>query len=121
MKFELSTSQRNTLVFALIVRRLCKALQAARTMSPLVCHCQQVLYDISIWHAVGLFWVPGHAGVRGNKIADKLASDGSVQRFVGPEPVLGVSKQNIRRKMKRWMEKQHLALWCGPCSTQRQA
>jgi len=23
--------------------------------------------------------------------------------------------------MKRWMEKQHLALWCGPCSTQRQA
>jgi hypothetical protein len=23
--------------------------------------------------------------------------------------------------MKRWMEKQHLALWGGPCSTQRQA
>jgi len=22
--------------------------------------------------------------------------------------------------MKRWMEKQHLALWRGPCSTQRQ-
>jgi hypothetical protein len=34
---------------------------------------------------------------------------------------LGVSRQNIRRKKKRWMEKQHLALWCGPCSTQRQA
>ena len=23
--------------------------------------------------------------------------------------------------MKCWMEKQHLVLWCGPCSTQRQA
>jgi hypothetical protein len=23
--------------------------------------------------------------------------------------------------MKRWMEKQHLTLWGGPCSTQRQA
>jgi len=23
--------------------------------------------------------------------------------------------------MKRWMEKQHLVFWCGPCSTQRQA
>jgi hypothetical protein len=34
---------------------------------------------------------------------------------------LGVSRQNIRRKIKRWLEKQHLALWCGPCSTQRQA
>jgi len=32
-----------------------------------------------------------------------------------------VCKKNIRRKMKRWMEKQHQALWCGPCSTQRQA
>jgi hypothetical protein len=78
------------------------------------------------WHlyptqAVGLFWVPGHAGVRGNEITDKLARDGSVQRFVGPEPFLGFSRQNIRIKMKRWMEKQHLVLWRGPCSKQRQA
>jgi len=34
---------------------------------------------------------------------------------------LGVSRQNIRRKMKWWIENKHLALWCGPCSTQRQA
>jgi hypothetical protein len=62
-----------------------------------------------------------HAGARGNEITDKLARDGSAQRFVGPEPFLGVSRQNIRLKMKRWMDKQHLALWRGPCSTQRQA
>ena len=70
---------------------------------------------------MGLFWVPGHAGVRGNEIADELARGGSAQRFVGPEPVLGVSRQNIRRKMKRRIENKHLALWHGPCSTQRQA
>jgi hypothetical protein len=70
---------------------------------------------------VRLYWVPGHAGVRGNEITDRLARSGSVWRFVGPEPFLGVSKQTIRRKMKRWMEKLHLALWGGPCSTQRQA
>jgi hypothetical protein len=34
---------------------------------------------------------------------------------------LGVSRQNIRRKMKRWVENKHLVLWRGPCSTQRQA
>jgi len=56
-----------------------------------------------------------------NEIADKLARDGSVQRFVGPEPLLGVSRQNIRRKTISWMEKQHLVLWYGPCSTHRQA
>jgi len=56
-----------------------------------------------------------------NEIADELARGGSAQRFVGPEPVLRVSRQNIRRKMKRWIEKKHLALCCGPCSKQRQA
>ena len=34
---------------------------------------------------------------------------------------MGVSRQNIRRRMKRWVENKHLVLWCGPCSTQRQA
>jgi ribonuclease HI len=98
-----------------------KALQAAKTTSPLVRQCQKALNDISTRHAMGLYWVPGHAGVRGNEIADKLARDSSVQRFVGPEPFPGVYRQNTRRKMKCWMEKQHLVLWCGPCSTQRQA
>ena len=82
--------------------------------------CQQALNDISTRHAVRLQWVPGHAGLRGNEIADKLARSGSGQQFIGPEPFSGVSRQNIRGKMKRWMEK-HLALWRGPVGTQRQA
>jgi ribonuclease HI len=76
-----------------------KALQAAKTTSPLVQQCQQTLNDISTRHSVGLYWVPGHAGVRGNEIADKLTTGGSGQWFVGPEPFLGVSRKNIRRKM----------------------
>ena len=92
-----------------------KAIQAAKTTSPLVRQCQQMLNDVSARHAVG------HAGIRGNEIADRLARSGSGQRFIGPEPYLGVSRQNIRRKLKRWMKKQHLALWQSPCNTQRQA
>jgi hypothetical protein len=53
----------------------------------------------------------GHAGVRRNEIADKLARDGSVQKSVWPEPSFGVSRQNIRRKIKRWLDNQHLARW----------
>jgi hypothetical protein len=79
------------------------------------------LNDISARYAVGLYWIPGHAGVRGNEITDRLARGRSGQRFIGPEPFLGVSRQNIRRKLKRWMKNQHLALWRGPCNTQRQA
>jgi hypothetical protein len=59
--------------------------------------------------------------VRGNEIVDKLTMDGSVQRFVGPEPFLWVSRQNIERNMKRWMEKQYLILRCRPCVTYTQA
>jgi len=43
-----------------------KALQAIRTMFSLVQQCHKALNDISTRHAVGLYWVPGHAGVRGN-------------------------------------------------------
>jgi len=42
-------------------------------------------------HTVGLYWVPGHAGVRGNEIAVKLTRDSSVQKSIGPEPSLGGS------------------------------
>jgi len=70
---------------------------------------------------VGLYRIPGHAGIRGNEIVDELSRDSSVQRFVGPEPFLGVSRQNIRRKIKCWMKNQHLLLWRGHCSAQRQA
>ena len=98
-----------------------KALQAAKTTSPLVRQYQQALNNISARHAVRLYWVPGHAGVRGNKTADRLARSGSGQRFIGPEPFLGVSRQNIRKKMKRCMKNQHLALWRGPRNTQGQA
>jgi len=58
--------------------------------------------------------------VRGNEIADRLARSSSGQQFIGPEPCFGVSRQNIRKKMKRWMKNQHLTLWRGPCSAERQ-
>ena len=72
-------------------------------------------------HIVGLYWVPGLAGVRGNEIADKFARDGSVPKFVGHEPSLGLSTENIRRQIKCWLDNQHLAKWRCLSSVQRQA
>jgi hypothetical protein len=48
----------------------------------------------------------------GNEIADKLAREGTVHQFVGPEPALGISRQNIRN-IKRWMDNQDMAMWRG--------
>jgi hypothetical protein len=39
----------------------------------------------------------------------------------GTRAFLGVTRQNIRRKIKCWMDNQHLVTWRGPCSTQKQA
>jgi len=69
------------------------ALKAVRTMSPLIHQCKRTLNDISNQHAVGLYWVPRHTGIRGNEIADGLARGGSALRFLGPEPALGVSRR----------------------------
>jgi predicted Zn-ribbon and HTH transcriptional regulator len=96
-----------------------KALQAAK-MSPLVHQCQKALNDISTQHTMELYWVPRHAGVWGNEISDKLTRDGSVQKYIGPELSLGVSRQNIRNNIKCWVDNQHLAIWWGHCGNQRQ-
>jgi ribonuclease HI len=61
----------------------------------------KVLNDISTWHTVGLYWIPGHAGVQGNEIADELARDGCALKFVGPQLALGFSRQDIRRRIRR--------------------
>ena len=47
---------------------------------------------------VALYLVPGQAGVRGIVIADKLARDGFVQRFVGPECFLGFQCRTMEER-----------------------
>jgi len=88
-----------------------KAPKAVRTTFPLVYQCQKALNDISIRHVVGLFWVPGHAGIRGNEIADGVATGGSALRFLGPEPALGVSRRDLQKRLGRWLVNQHGDQW----------
>ena len=95
--------------------------ETLRTTSLLVRQFQKALKDIFARHAVGLFWVPGQAEVRGIEIADDLARGGSVLKFVGPEPALGVSRQDIRRRPRRWLHNQHWVRRRGLGDTQRQA
>jgi len=88
-----------------------KAFQAIRTTSPLVQQCQKAL-NISIQHAVRLYGVPKHAEVWGNEIANKLIRGSSALKFVGPEPALGASRQDIRR-IRHWLFNQHWVRWWG--------
>jgi hypothetical protein len=70
---------------------------------------------------VGLYWVPGHVGLKDNETADELARNGSASRFVGPEPALRVSRQTLRNKISSWLGNQHWRRWQNLGNTQRQA
>jgi len=50
---------------------------------------------------VGLNWLPRHAGIGGNEIADGLARGGSALRFLGPEPALSVSRRDLQKRFGR--------------------
>jgi len=97
-----------------------KALQAVRMTSPLVQQCQKALNDISTRHAVRLCWVPGHARVRSKEIADEHATGSSALKFVVPETDLGLSRQDKRRRIIRWLVTQHWVRWRGLGDTERQ-
>ena len=82
---------------------------------------KKALNNIATRHAVELFWVPEHAGVRGNEIADELASSGCVLRFFGPEPALGVFRRDIQKRLRCWLVNQNWVRWGSLGYTQRQA
>ena len=70
---------------------------------------------------MGLYWVSGHAGIRGNEIADELTRGGLAMGFLGPKPALGVTRRDIQKKLSRWLVYQHWASWQSLGDTQRQA
>jgi hypothetical protein len=70
---------------------------------------------------VGLYWVPGHVGVRGNGTANELVRNGSASGFVGLEPALGVSRQDLQNKIGCWFGNQHWRHRQNLGNTQQQA
>jgi len=97
-----------------------KAIQAART-SPLVQQRQKALNDITTRQAVGQYWVPRHAGEQGNEITDELTRGGAALKIVGPEPALGVCRQDMRSRIRCWLVNQHWVRWRGLGNTQKTA
>jgi hypothetical protein len=46
-------------------------------------------------------------------IVKRNTRDGTVHQFVGAEPVLEVSGRNIKRKIKHWIDYQHMLMLVG--------
>lgn len=98
------------------------ALQALNTYtcnSKLVWECILALKKLALCNRVNLYWIPGHAGLEGNEIADELARNGSANRFTGPEPFFGISDSFLKMELNNWLVSQTSSNWdASPCTSQ---
>uniref|UniRef100_T1I394 RNase H domain-containing protein n=1 Tax=Rhodnius prolixus TaxID=13249 RepID=T1I394_RHOPR len=60
---------------------------------------------------VRLVWFPGHVGIKGNETTDPPASNGANTPFIGPEPVLGITKGAVRAALRDWIWREHKKNW----------
>jgi len=91
MKFKRLSDNRNTLVFFLIVKQPWNSFRLSK-------HPNRYNSDISTHQSVRLICVPENSAGGENEWLI-CSQDGSTQQFVGLEPTLGSSEQNITPKI----------------------
>ena len=67
-----------------------KSLIKCTVTSITVLNCIRNLNQLRKQNHVSIAWIPGHAGVRGNEVANYLAKSGSKSKMHGPEPFITV-------------------------------
>jgi len=120
MKFKWTLGERNMSVFALTVRWLWEPFRLLKHLHwyDNAKSCWMISLPNTQWHCIGFLDV---LGCEETKLPTGLQRTG-LFRNLSPETSLGgVSTQNIKNKIKCWVDNQHLATWHGPSSTWRQA
>ena len=79
-----------------------KSLMKCSVTSITVFNCIRNLNQLGKQNHVSIAWIPGHAGVHGNEVADYLAETESKSKIHGPEPFITVPYASCVSKVKNW-------------------
>ena len=60
---------------------------------------------------VSIAWIPGHAGVYGNEVADHLANSGSKSKMHGTEPFITIPYASYVTTVKNWSTDRSKSMW----------
>lgn len=88
-----------------------KALSNHTFESKLVLDCFNALNELGSRNKVTLMWVPGHEGIEGNEIADRLAKEGAESQFIGPEPFCGTNRSHVKSALRLWEDRTKSSIW----------
>jgi ribonuclease HI len=88
-----------------------RALNSYQINSKLVWDCHQSLTQLAEHNRVQLIWVPGHEGIEGHEVAEKLAKLGSECPFIGPEPACGISAGIVKKAVRDCTNRNHKKYW----------
>lgn len=88
-----------------------RALTALKIRDKTVGDCVAALQLAGTRNTVHLKWIPGHAGLEGNELADELAKKGSREHPGDNTPNVPVPFSAIRRGVETWVSELHGELW----------
>ena len=74
-------------------------------------NCIRNLNQLGKQNHVSIAWIPGHAGVHGNEVADYLAKSGSKSKIHGPEPFITVPYASCVSTVKDWSTDRWKSMW----------
>ena len=81
------------------------------TTSTLVWECYGALNKLAEDNQVTVLWTPGHRGITGNEMADRLAKLVTKQTPTGLEPVVGISNRSVTEEINNWLTEKHQEGW----------
>ena len=88
-----------------------KALIKCTVTSITELNCIRNLNQLGKQNHVSIAWIPGHAGVHGNEVADYVAKSGSKSKIHGPEPFITVPYASCVSKVKDWSTNRWKSMW----------